>query len=55
MKDYKRAFRVLTLVFFLILALVGIGIAGAIPVLEMKKKQEKKITIEQVDGQEENL
>ena len=55
MKGFKRAFRVLTLVFLMMLALVGIGLGGAIPVVEMKRKQEKTISNEQVDELEENL
>lgn len=53
MKNFKKLLRWFIVISFILLASIGIGIGGAIPVFEIKKREpDNEAMIEQVD---ENL
>jgi hypothetical protein len=54
MKNFKRIFRLLTLVFFMVLAMVGVGLGGGIPIPSSNRREDTiVIKVELVESEED--
>ena len=56
MKNFKNLLRWFIVISFVLMASIGIGIGGPIPVFEIKKREpDNEAKIEQVDEREDSL